>query len=294
MENQPAIPQSSTLQEDQPSIAQHPVQTQQKANLLPITITAIVCAALFGMGGYYLGTQQGKASSNASPSTTEMSANTVVTPSPVVAANKVTLSDALSKNCIDYKIALDALPFAINETLKSAYAIQNSINCFVPEGSYASIAIVVQTPDFSGDSRSMLFFHQGSKWQGRGDDFQSLDNYRQITIDGKNYYLEIIDPDPYGISTLGLWVRVIGEKKDVSTGTIVRVFDFLILKDQEILDLVKKYGVKQTEQNMPEYVIMDPVKRAQLSQEVVRLAVQHPAFKSSAQKIASDLSGIIF
>lgn len=212
-----------------------------------------------------------------------------------IAINKISLSDTLSKFCANNKIALDKMPFTLSQALKNAYKVQNSIDCYVPEESYARISIIINNPpEFSGDDRYIYFFHQGSQYQGMGNDFQSLSNYKAVTINGQNLYLNVRDPDPYGISTLGVWVDFIGEKKDSTTGTIVRAFNLEIFKDQDILDLVKKYGVKQTEPSSPEYVITDPNKKAQFIEEIIRLASQHNSFKKPAQDVTSDLSGVAF
>lgn len=212
-----------------------------------------------------------------------------------IAINKISLADALSKFCTSNKIALDKLPFTLSQGLKTAYKVQNSIDCYVPEESYARISIIINNPpEFSGDDRYIYFFHQGSQYQGMGNDFQSLSNYKAVTINGQNLYLNVRDPGPYGISTLGVWVDFIGEKKDSTTGTIVRAFNLEIFKDQDILDLVKKYGVKQTEPSSPEYVITDPNKKVQFIEEIVRLASQHNSFKKPAQDVTSDLSGVAF
>lgn len=211
--------------------------------------------------------------------------------------NKTTLSDALTNSCIGNKISLDKLPFTLNQTVKSAYHVTNSINCFVPDDNYATMSTRINMSDFSSSNRTVYFFHQNSKWLGYGNNFQALSNYHPITINGQNYWLEIMEPGPYGISTLGLWVQIIGEKRDSASGTIVRVFDFEELKNQDLLDLMKKYGEKypnEQDPEAPEYVIQDANKKVQFINELVNLVSQHSAFKKPAQNVTSDLNGISF
>lgn len=58
MENQTPIGTPNSLQTDQSSsVNQQPAFIQQKTIFLPIAITAVICAILFGIGGYYLGKQ---------------------------------------------------------------------------------------------------------------------------------------------------------------------------------------------------------------------------------------------
>lgn len=299
MENQPNIGDQNVQPVGQNPIVQPSIPSLEKPKLnFWMVSTIVLLAVLMAVGVYTFNLSNRISQLEDSVQTPTESPTTSLepseTPSPTITTSKTTLSDALSKFCANNKIVLDKLPFTLNQTFKSAYKIQNTIDCFVPDESYASASIVVNTPDFSGNVRNTYFFHQGSQWQGQGDSFRSLANYKPVTIDSKNYYLEVMDPGPYGISTLGVWVRLIGEKKDTASGTIVRVFDFEDLKNQDILDLVKKYGVKQTEPSSPEYIIMDSTKQAQFIDEIVKLAASHSAFKQLAQNVTLDLNGVSF
>jgi|GEM_PF-4301334 len=270
-----------------------------KTNYLLIGGIILVCFVAFGFGGYYLGKQSTNSPiknnlNQQIPIPKEVSTTSIPTTTNAPAVNKMTLVDTLSKNCINSKIALDKLPFTLSQNLKNTYNVQDTINCSVPEESFASMSLRLNTPDFNGNKRVIYFFHENSKYFGLGNYLQSLSNYHQVTIDGQNYWLSVIDPGPYGISTLGVWVKVIGEKKDPASGTIVRVIDAEILKNQDLLDLVKKYGVKQTEPGFPEYIVTDPNKKTQFIQEIVSLAGQHGAFKKPAQEVSLDLNGVSF
>jgi len=57
MENQSSVSTSNFQQTVQPAINEQLAPIQQKTNPLPIAITAIMCAILFGLGGFYLGMQ---------------------------------------------------------------------------------------------------------------------------------------------------------------------------------------------------------------------------------------------
>ncbi len=300
MENQTGIGSQNTQQLEQNPLSQPVISPEKpRINYLLIGGVVLVCLFVFGVGGFYLGKQSANSQQNNNltqqvPSPTE--ASTTVSPttqSPSI-TNKMTLVDALSKYCTNNKILLEKLPFTLSQSLKNIYKIQDSINCFVPEESYASMSIVVSTPDFSGDERVTYFYHENSKYFGMGNDFQPLSNYHPVTINGQNLWLNVREPGPYGISTLSVWIDIIGEKKDPITGTIVRVIDNERLKDQDLIDLVKKYGVKQADSSEPEYVISDPNKKAQFIQEIIQLASQHSAFKKPAQDVVSDLNGVSF
>jgi hypothetical protein len=286
MENQTVINSSVN---PTPSSQQSTPQQPKTNIIMPILLTILISGVVFGFGGYYFGSQQ----KTPLVSTITELAPTVL-PSLTETINSSKFAETLNKYCLNKKIALDKLPFSFNLTIRNAYNIQDSIDCYVPGESYASIAIIVKTPDFSGDTRDVYFFHQNSKWEGQGNNFQPITNYHQISINGNTYWLNVRDPDPYGISTIGVWIDIIGEKQDIVSGTIVRAIDNEILNNQDLLDLVKKYGVKQSEKSFPEYIITDPTKKAQFIQEIVNLAGQHPAFKVPAQHVTSDLDGIIF
>lgn len=129
---------------------------------------------------------------------------------------------------------------------------------------------------------------------GTGVRFQSLNNYNPVIINGQSLYLDVDDVGPYGISTVGVYIDLIVEKKDPSTGTIVRAFSFLMFKDQEFLDLVKKYGTRSTNPSEPEYIIRNRDKYTQFIEEIVGLAAEHPAFKKPAQDVYTDLNSISF
>lgn len=267
----------------------HVVHTQSSA-IVPLLITAVVCSALFGVGGYYLGTQ------NRTAITTPVA---VETPAPEVmssptATKKAAFADTLSKHCQDGKVAIDQLPFTLSQTLKTTYKIQTTIDCATPEESNAYISLTVSTPDFTGDDRNIYFYHEKSQWMGMGNNLKPLTEYHETTIDGQTFWLDIREPGPYGISTNGVWVDVVSEKKDIPTGTIVRAIDNEILKNQDLLDLVQKYGTKSTDESSPTYIITDPAKKALFIEEVVKISAKHAAFKALAKNVTTDLSGVTF
>lgn len=294
-------PPQPPISENKPSLTPKPPEeppifkpSEDKPKDKLVSILVFLLILVSGVAGYfgfkYYQSQLTKEVVNAQP-----------TPSPVAEVdealseiNKTMLSDVLAKYCINKKVELSQLPFVLSQSIKTAYQIKDTIDCYVPDESYARTSIIVDTPDFSGDERVIYFFHKDSKWMGMGDGFQPISNYKPVIIDGQSLWLNVRDPGPYGISTLGVWADIIGEKKDSQSGTIVRVIDNEILKDQDLLELVVKYGEKQTDPNDPEYIIRDRNKKAQFIEEIVNLASQHSAFKIPAQNVVSDLEGITF
>ncbi|GIW64056.1 MAG: hypothetical protein KatS3mg091_858 [Patescibacteria group bacterium] len=69
-----------------------------------------------------------------------------------------------------------------------------------------------------------------------------------------------------------------------------------IFQDQDILDLVRKYGekVEQLNPDFPEYKISDPDKKSQFIQEVISLVESHPSFKKPTEEVFSDIDGVAF
>lgn len=213
------------------------------------------------------------------------------TPQPTT-TNKIAFSESLAQFCAEGKIFLDKLPFTLGQTLQEEYKIQGSINCFVPDESYASINI--QAIGRGSIGRTIYFFHEDSVFYGMGDAFLSLDSYRPATIDGGQYWINVMEPGPHGISTLGIWVELIAEKKDSETGTIVRSVISKVFNDRDFLDLVVKHGEKQTDPIVPEYIVRGPDNPDMFKDEFVELAMEQNAFLELAQYATSDLNGTSF
>jgi hypothetical protein len=290
-----ANPPEKTLVNQPVVQAQNP-STNKVGLLFPLLITFLVTAVVFGLGGYYIGDKSQLLKSIEQTTPTSERSDEIVIPSPTSTeiTNKISLSESLSQFCLNNKISIDKLPFTLNQTIKTSYNAPDSISCFVPDENYANMSIRVENSDFSGDIRNVYFFHQNSKYMGMGDNFQSLSNYRTAIINDRSYWLNVREPGPYGISSLGVWIDLIGEKKDASSGTIVRVMNLDILKDQQFVDLVKKYGSQSsTVDGNPLYVV-NPTQKTQFIDEVVKLAPQNSTLKVSAQNIASDLNGVSF
>ncbi|MGD9129148.1 MAG: hypothetical protein PVJ09_01510 [Candidatus Woesebacteria bacterium] len=283
---------------NRPVVQAENFSTNKNNILFPLLITFLVTAVVFGLSGYYIGnkSQPLKSIEQTTPTPISERNDEIIIPSSASTetTNKINLSEALSQFCLNSKISLNKLPFTLDQSIKTAYGVQNSINCFVPDENYANMSIRVENPEFSGDIRNVYFFHQNSKYMGMGDNFQSLSNYKTVMINGQSYWLNVREPGPYGISSLGVWIDLIGEKRDASSGTIVRVMNLDILKDQQFVDLVKKYGSQSsTVDGNPLYVV-NSTEKTQFIDEVVKLAPQNNALKVSAQNISSDLNDVSF
>lgn len=220
---------------------------------------------------------------------------TASTPSPTatpeVQVKKTTLSEAISKFCKDNKIPLTELPFSLSTAFKSDYGIEDNLLCYLKPENYASFTVKKEA---NHNVKTTYFFSPDSVWQGQGNNFQPLESYRNFMVEGVKYYLEVMDPDPYGISTLSIWIQVIGEKKNVESGTTVRVFNFFESQDPALIELVKKYGVKQSSEGSPEYIIMDPTNKKLFIDEVVKLAPGNKSFTDAAKAVNSDMNSISF
>jgi len=248
-----------------------------------------------GFQNYILSQKLDKALSQIPTSSPEISPLPTSTPTiSITQPPKQSLSDALSRNCVDNKILLDNLPFTLSPKIKLAYKVENSLECFVPDGNYASMSLRTNQKDFSGTIRSVYFLHQNSRWVGMGDPFAPLESYLPVTLNGRSYYMKVYEPGPYGISSLELWIDIISEKKDAATGTVVRAVGFNVVKDQKLLDLVMKYGTQTTGEGTTIYVIKDPSKKTQFLNELVLLVPTLDVLKASAQNVDADLDGVLF
>ena len=167
MENQVSVDNQNTPQVGQNSSSQPPMPSVEKPKVnywMISTIVLLITSILGGLLTYNL-SKQVEEIKKALPTPAELP-TTSFEPSETSApttAVKTSFSEALSKYCTNNKIALDKLPFTLNQILKTAYKIQNTIDCYVPDENYARISIVVNNPpEFSGDDRYVYFFHQGS------------------------------------------------------------------------------------------------------------------------------------
>jgi hypothetical protein len=287
--------QSTTQSETTELVPDTPPSSKERNK--PLTLLAILVFLLMAGGLVYLGYQNyqlqqklnGLVAQQASTDIEEQTAESVIP------AYKMLLSGALSQYCIEGKIDIDKLPFTLDQTVKTAYQIQNSIDCSVPDENYANMSININTPDFTGNRRSVYFFHQGSKFLGMGDNLRPLSDYNQAVINGQIYAFEVMEPGPYGISTQGVWIRLIKEKKDPESDTIARVFALEIIEDEQFIDLVVKYGTQGTTPDGETiYTIGDPSMKTLFIEEVIALVPQNDNLIEASQNITLDLTGILF
>lgn len=269
---------------------------KKKKNISPLLYLSFLGIAVFsGLVGYCFGS---RAKQSRPVVATNLRQNPSYSPSPSPTADSIKSEflSQLSAHCLNRKVGanneieLSKLPFSLSEKVKDTYNIQRTVNCILDGENFAYI----ETRNGNMTDRTMYFFDQESKWFGMGDNFRPLSDYDQVAIDDSIVRLEIMSPGPHGISTLGVWVAFVVEKKDPKSGTIVRVRGFEIFKDQDIIDLVKKYGEKQTDPTYPEYVITDRQKENLFSQELLSLARTHQSFKAPAQNVEADLNGVVF
>ena len=214
------------------------------------------------------------------------------TPQPTK-TNSIKFSEAITQFCDENNISLDKLPFILSNTLQEEYNIQESMSCYTPDENYANIIIQAKDIDNGDIGRTVYFFNEDSTYFGQGDAFRPLDGYHKVMINGQNYWVAIGEPGPFGISTLGIWVKLKSEKKDIASNTIVRSVVFKVFKNQEFMDLVIKYGEKQTDPISPEYIIK-PGNMASFKDELVELAVKQNTFLELAGYVTSDLGGVSF
>ncbi len=283
----------SKTQETSQQTSSDSVNKVPKINSIGIIIIVLLLTGALIYVGYQNYLLQQKLQQLVEQQATSKNANT--TDSTLPNPQKASLAEALSQYCLNNKINLDKLPFTLSQALKTTYTIQDSLVCYVPEENYASMNISNEPSENTVDSRTVYFFHKNSRYTGMGDDFQPLSNYKTITINGQTYWLNIREPGPYGINSLGVWVDLIGEKKDDRSGTIVRVKNLDVISNEQFLGLVRKYGTLSTDGgNGTLYTVNDPAKKVQFINEIVKLAPNNNDIKISAQKILTDLNGILF
>jgi len=227
----------------------------------------------------------------------------VVTPPTVVKGN---YSDLLSENCVEEKVSVSKLPFTLSEELIADYSI---VDGNLPCSNYSETSekkhFIYKEINLDGDKgelsrRSLFVFHKESLWMGMEDPFAPLSNFSPVVIDGDYYWLYIKSPGPFGVSSDGLWVDVMKEKRDVESGTVVRAVRFKILRDKEIIDLIKLYGTKTPDEALaengefPEYTLVGHDDITLFKQHLISLLEKSDILASFAVDVTEDLSGLIF
>lgn len=298
METPSSPPMEATPSYDHANPQQLVQPPRNARRLLPVAVSLVLSAVIFGVGGYYLGTSINKSTSIAhiTPTTTpspglepEM-ANTF----PSDNTQSMNLQEALEKHCVNNSIDLSELPLSLSPSVQESYDVQGSVFCSVPEESYASMRVRVETPDFSGDIRRVFIYHPHSVNLGMGTQLNSFSEHHPVTFDGETYWLKVLEPGPFGISTMGVWVELMAEKRDPEKDTIVRVVSTDILTEERFIDLVTKYAAPPTTMDGIQVYSLDPAQKSLFMNEVFEIAPSVPELQQSARTLQSDLQGISF
>lgn len=109
MENQPTTNPTSAPSQHADQLAQPPISLPSKGSLvIPLVLTAVVCATVFGIGGYYLGRQYPVAPTEAQQPTTQPSTQpaqaTSTSPSPSITTNMAPSSSPKPSEKLNYSL----------------------------------------------------------------------------------------------------------------------------------------------------------------------------------------------
>ncbi len=107
--------------------------------------------------------------------------------------------------------------------------------------------------------------------------------------------ISVLEPGPYGISDLGVWVSLLGEKMDDTSSTKVRITNLSIFNSDDVIRLVRHYGKKfphPTAGDEPKYAVFDH--KDEFKQSLYKLILDKHLLDEQAQEIDRDLAGVSF
>ncbi len=196
--------------------------------------------------------------------------------------------------CIDNTIDLGRIPYSLSDEVITEYEVQETIKCYGGEERYTLISKIISTAMENTNTKEIYFFDERSKWLGMGDNLAPLDNSLSFTNDDKTYYFDIQAPGPYGVSDLGLWLNVIIEKTNPDNGNKVRVINNVVVRDERVIELIRKFGEK-TQPNMEvEYTLNNPEGIAKFNEEFEPMIPTIPTLKEAMFTVKTDIDQITF
>jgi hypothetical protein len=206
-----------------------------------------------------------------------------------------TLAATLSESCLDKKISVGNIPASIAMSVQTKYGMTVGLPCYIDE---KYIVTEVRTADGNLPISTLYFYNSTSQWAGYANPFQDIREYLALNNGINSYAIDIKDPGPYGISDLGVWVDVLGQK-ELSPDLLVRSVSFKIIKNAEVDELIKTYGTAYTSganEDEPNYVVSSQ-QAPQFKTAFIKLA-QEPGTQTNAEIIEAaesvdvDLNGI--
>ncbi len=184
-------------------------------------------------------------------------------------------------------------PYKLADSLKPEYSAGDSIVCSKDVG-YAYAEHISDIPNTTGADKSIYFYDENLKTDTNDHTIKIVKNLAVTTINGRAYYVEILEPEPYGLSSRGIWVNTILEKKNEETGNIVQIVGLSLLTDDSVLELVKKYGEEIKLTDVEAIVAVKPSEKDKFKSELLNIIPSNPTIITTSDEIFQNLEGIIF
>lgn len=242
----PEQPQPSAIIQDVPT-SNPPTQNPRSKAFLPLLVVlALIISTIAGVAGYYIGVGKSETQSVTNQiSEVNTDVNDDTTDSENIeqethedSIRKMDLSTIITTKCSNYKLSAEDVPLIFTDNLKNKYQLQNGFSCDVDE-KYAYAELRNAQGNFP--LSTLHVFNDQSQYFGESNPFFALRSVPQVEINGKHYYLNVMEPGPYGISDLGIWVEIINDKQFPNWNATVRSTAMIIVDNTETDQFVASY-----------------------------------------------------
>lgn len=178
------------------------------------------------------------------------------------------LQQLLSDHCdTSFQIPVSMLPFQLSPALYSKYGIKDTITCY-PESlqgvEYAgSMSVRMKVKDEEGMPLHTLVLGDSSSidWGMDNDISFVRKGTPLLTTNNISVYVDIEEPGPYGVSSIGLWLKVLAYKS-IGDCFIMSSESRVLDVNGDILDLMKIYADKNDypiSEGHPKYTVTQRV-----------------------------------
>ena len=293
-----------------PEQVSQPVRNNDKLIVVLAVFFVLICGTIVGFLAYQ-NLQFKKGQTETSSLLTTANPTTIEEEESITPLSEVNLQRILEQSC-DTESEIDAglLPFSFDSSIYSKYDVDNLVPCvFDTQGADARANGYVRLSKSTGEITSWenetITLKIGTKdsvdvWMQESD-FAEFDQIKpDFESQGVKVDINVRQPGPYGLSSLGVWLEVRGFKKDKDFQIIAK--DFRIIKvNGDILTLFAKYqnqtaSDEDVAKGSPKYVVNTRYQEF-LNEFTQKYFSQYPdidpVYKNMINSVVEDANGVI-
>ncbi len=271
---------------------------KNKGNIVHLVLLVAVTALITGVLVYRIVPNQQK------PTNTLLQNEVISKPVKVSngTAQGIDFATDLANDCADGTITLSNYPYIkFSDSLKQSFTINETQECSYTPSPYAEIADLRRNYInlAYNDMGRIYIFHSGSSFNGMTNNFKDYTALKKVEIGDMEYGAILIVPGPYGISTLGYGIALIDERRSDSNDITLRgVYHVSASNHEELINLVKKYGVKTNQELMasspylPEYVIKEGTSHEKLFIEALEVIARTKKIQESLADFSNNVGAV--